>query len=276
MGSPERVTVGARRPVRLRPRPVRVLLLAALLVGFVVHPLAQPARAATMYGHDVSWPQCSPDDGGYGLPMPPTSTEFVVVGLTHGLAFTENPCLADQVGWLRTHGTPGHGYAMGTFPTSAQLSAHGDDGPWDPSTRVGQLRNVGYAEAGFAVASMGRIGWRPPTVWVDVEPRPRQPWPTGSAAGEQENRAVLEGLMRGLHDRGFAYGLYSYGAGWRAITGGWSLPAVPVWATAGRLDYPDEARDRCSQPSFSGGPVHLAQWTDGTRDYNLTCNAFSF
>jgi hypothetical protein len=82
--------------------------------------------------------------------------------------------------------------------------------------------------------------------------------------------------MRGLEDNGFAYGLYSYTAGWREITGDWHLPTVPVWATAGRLDYPDEARDRCSQPSFSGGPVHLAQWTDGTRDYNLTCDGFSF
>jgi hypothetical protein len=261
---------------RLRPRPSRVLLAAALLLGFLVHPLAAPARADMVSGHDISWPQCSTADGGYGLPMPPGSTDFLIVGLTHGLAFTENPCVADQVRWARDHGTPSHAYAMGTFPTSAQLRAHGDEGPWDPSTRAGQLSNVGYAAAEFAAASMDRLDWRPPRVWIDVEPRRAQPWPTGSAAREDENRSVLQGLMRGLRDNGFDYGLYSYAAGWREITGDWQLPDVPVWATAGRLDHPDEALDRCSQRSFSGGPVHIAQWYDDTRDYDLACSGFPF
>jgi hypothetical protein len=87
---------------------------------------------------------------------------------------------------------------------------------------------------------------------------------------------VLEGLMRGLQDHGFAHGLYSYAAGWHEITGDWRLPTVPVWATAGRLDHPDEALDRCSPPSFSGGPVYIAQWYDDTRDYDRTCSGFSF
>ena len=270
------VTVAAERQTGNRPRTRRALLLAALLPALLVHPLAQPAQAATMFGHDISWPQCYSADGGYGLPMPPTSTDFVIVGLTRGRAFTENPCLAEQVGWVRDHGKPNHAYAMGTFPTSSQLAAHGDEGPWEPSTRGRQLRNVGYAAAEYAVASMERLDWRPPMVWIDVEAQRAQPWPMGSATRERENRSVLEGLMRGLQDNGFAYGVYSYRAGWNEITGDWDLPDVPVWATAGRLDYPDEALDRCSQPSFSGGPVYIAQWYDDTRDYDLTCNGFSF
>ena len=218
------VTAESGRRAPIRPRRPRALLLATLLLGFLVHPLAQPARAATMFGHDVSWPQCPSAVGGYGLPMPPDSTGFVILGLTRGLAFTENPCLADQFGWVRDHGTPSHAYAMGTFPTESQLAAHGDHGPWETSTRSGQLRNVGYAEAEFALASMDRLGWRPPMVWIDVEPRRAQPWPTGSATREEENRFVLEGLMRGLQDHGFAHGLYSYAAGWHEITGDWHLP----------------------------------------------------
>jgi hypothetical protein len=270
------VTAESGRRTPIRPRRPRALLLATLLLGFLVHPLAQPARAATVFGHDISWPQCPSAAGGYGLPMPPDSTGFVILGLTRGLAFTENPCLADQVGWVRDHGTPSHAYAMGTFPTESQLAAHGGHGPWETSTRSGQLRNVGYAAAEFAVASMDRLGWRPPMVWIDVEPRRAQPWPTGSATREEENRFVLEGLMRGLQDHGFAHGLYSYAAGWHEITGDWRLPTVPVWATAGRLDHPDEALDRCSPPSFSGGPVYIAQWYDDTRDYDRTCSEFSF
>ena len=82
--------------------------------------------------------------------------------------------------------------------------------------------------------------------------------------------------MRGLRDAGFSYGVYSYLSGWQSITGSWRLPGVPVWATAGRLDYPGEAQDRCRQASFSGGRVQMAQWYDDTRDYDLTCDPYTF
>jgi FG-GAP-like repeat len=254
---------------------LRAALVAVVTAAFVVAPVA-PARAATMFGHDISWPQCSPAAGGFGLPMPPTTTQFVIVGLTRGLALTENPCLAGQVQWLRDNGKRNHAYAMATYPTEAQLSAHGSSGPWASSTRAGRLSNTGYAAAEFAVASMTRVRWRPPMVWIDVEPRPAQPWPTSAAARNRESRYVIEGLMRGLRDNGFSYGLYSYANGWNEIVGGWYLPTVPVWATAGELDHPTEALERCSQPSFSGGRVYLAQWYDSTRDYDRTCDWYSF
>jgi hypothetical protein len=250
---------------------VRAALLAVLMALFVVQPMARPASAATLFGHDISWPQCGATN--FNLP---STTEFVIIGLTRGLAFTENPCLGDQVQWVRDRSKPAHAYAMATFPTAAQESTHGDDGPWVPTTRRGRLSNVGYAEAQFAVASMTAIGWRPPMVWIDVEPRPAQPWPAATATGQLYNRYVVEGLMRGLRDAGFAYGTYSYTNGWREIVGDWYLPTVPVWATAGSLDYPDEALDRCSQPSFSGGRVYIAQWVEGNLDHDRTCSWYSF
>lgn len=261
-------------------RPVRRLLTGlvaalALLLGFV--PLTAPtAQAAPQFGHDVSWPQCSTAAGGFGLPMPPTSTQFVIIGLTRGLPFTENPCLADQVNWVRTNGKPAHAYAMAAFPTAAQLATYGSQGPWSTATRAGRLSNVGYSEARFAVASLNRIGFAPPVVWIDVEPRPAQEWPTATTAQQRENRYIIEGLMRGLRDSGFSYGLYSFASGWSGITGSWRLSGVPVWATAGRLDYPNEALDRCTQPSFSGGRVYISQWYDDARDYDRTCEPYAF
>jgi hypothetical protein len=82
---------------------------------------------------------------------------------------------------------------------------------------------------------------------------------------------IIEGLMGGLADADMPYGVYSYASAWQSITESWPLPDVPVWATAGRLDYPTEAHDRCTQPSFSGGPVVLSQWYDDERDYDMTC-----
>lgn len=260
---------------RARAAGLAALTAATMAIGLLAGAAA-PAQAATLFGHDISWPQCPAAVGGYGLPMPPTSTQFVIVGLTKGLPFTENPCLASQVDWATSRGKPAHAYAMAAFPTSAQLSTHGTRGPWSPSTRAGQLSNVGYAEATYAVASLDRTGWSPPVVWIDVEPRPAQPWPVQTGAQRLENRYVIEGLMRGLRDNGYSYGLYSYANGWQEITGGWRLPGVPVWATAGRLDYPGEALDRCTQPSFSGGRVYISQWYDDTRDYDRTCGTYAF
>ncbi|MGK3648693.1 hypothetical protein [Pseudarthrobacter enclensis] len=256
--------LGALRPGRRsgasKPRLLAVLLVLALGVLF-----APPARAVD-YGHDVSWPQCPG-----GLPMPPDTTEFLVVGLTRGLAFTENPCLQQQYQWVLDRGIRAQAYAMATFPTAAQYDTYGGAGPYPAATRPDRLRNVGYAEGRAALASLTRIGWRPERIWVDVEPRPAQPWPSTTAAERQENRYVIFGLLAALGDAGFPYGFYSYASAWDAITGSWQLPGVPVWSPAGRLDVPSEASDLCVTPSFSGGTVHLTQWTDGTYDYDMTC-----
>jgi hypothetical protein len=203
--------------------------------------------------------------------MPPEDTEFVVVGLTNGLAFIENPCLGGQFQWVLDRGVRAQAYAMATFPTTAQYDTYGDDGPWPASTRPDRLRNVGYAEGRAALASLVAVGWRPERIWVDVEPRPQQPWPTSTAAQRQENRYVISGLLAALADAGYPHGIYSYSSGWEAITGSWQLPDVPVWSPAGRLDFASEASDLCVNRSFSGGAVHISQWTDGTYDYDMTC-----
>jgi hypothetical protein len=253
-----------------------VLAVVVMLVGTLVVTPVESAAADTLYGHDISWPQCPQSQGGYGLPMPPRSSEFVIVGLTHGLPFTRNPCLADQVQWVQTRGLPSHAYTMAAFPTRDQLRHYGDDGPWSTTTRAGRLSNVGYAEARYAVRALRDAAFAPPVVWIDVEPRPAQPWPTDTVLQRRANRYVIEGLMRGLRDAGFSYGLYSYASGWEEITGRWRVRGVPVWATAGRLDYPGEARDRCRQPSFSGGQVYLSQWYNDRQDFDLTCQPYEF
>ncbi|WP_299165289.1 FG-GAP-like repeat-containing protein [uncultured Arthrobacter sp.] len=262
-------------PSLVRRTAITCLLMVSLILG-MLGTSVPAAHAAPLFGHDVSWPQCSTAQGGFGLPLPPPESQFVIIGLTRGLAFTENPCLAAQVTWARTNAKPAHGYAMATYPTAAQLATYGGQGPWSAATQAGRLSNVGYSEARFAVQSLNRTGFRPPVVWIDVEPRPAQPWPAATLTQRLDNRYIIEGLMRGLRDAGFAYGFYSYTAGWQEIVGPWRLTGVPVWATAGRLDYPTEALDRCFQPSFSAGRVYISQWYDDVRDYDRTCEPYNF
>lgn len=267
-------------PARQRSRWQAVRQLFATLSAsalIATLPAAPPAAAEDLFGHDISWPQCTVAEGGFALPMPPSTTQFVVIGLTNGLGFTTNPCIARQYQWTKDRGKPAQAYGMATYPTAAQLTAYGSSGPWKGTGLQARLANTGYRQAVEATTTLSGIGWKPSTVWIDVEPRPKQPWPAATTpAASANSRAVVEGYMRALRDRGYKYGFYSYTNGWKEIVTAWRAPGVPVWATAGTLDYPTEALDRCTQASFSGGKVLLSQWYNTTRDYDRTCPGYSF
>ncbi|MGH8892510.1 MAG: peptidoglycan-binding protein [Actinomycetes bacterium] len=256
-----------------------LLALATGLVAVVGLPASPassavaPTPGARLHGGDISWPNCPeglgiPSRRTEGQPMPLTTASFVIIGLTNGPGFHPNPCLADQVAWARGRGLWTGAYAMTTFPTRRQLATHGETGPWLSGDRVAALRNTGYQQATFNVASMQQAGLDVPLVWVDVEPYPTHPWSRDRLA----NREVIRGVVRGYEDSGFRVGFYSYDGGWRAVVGGWRKPAYPTWYPVG--PEPDgfrQAAARCRLPSFSGGPVLLGQWVDGNRDRNVTC-----
>ena len=104
-------------------------MIAVVLAG------SDAVAASPPPGQDVSWPQCSSRQGGYGLPMPSASAPFVVVGLTDGRAFTANPCVASQAAWARRAGVPTAAYLVATYPTRAEVKAwsSGTPAPLDPA-----------------------------------------------------------------------------------------------------------------------------------------------
>lgn len=224
-------------------------------------------------GNDISWPQCPRGRGGYGLPEPSPQARLLVIGLTAGLPHSTNPCLPSQVRWATLHAVPTHAYVIVAWPTAEQLRANATRGPWPGRTQQDRLGNVGYAQARSALDTLASNTFRPPVGWLDVEPIKSRPWPTGTATKRSANRALILGVMRGFADAGIAVGLYSYTAAWRDITGNWRLPTVPVWATAGKAPRSSAVR-MCRRPSFSGGPVYLAQWYDSLRDSDITCPPF--
>lgn len=245
-------------------------LLAALLSCVAALVSSSPASAAAeVSGGDVSWPQCPVTAGqrGYGLPLPGAGTGFVVVGLTAGLPFQQNPCLDSQLAHVGAIGAQLAVYTFAAMPTAQQLRADGSSGPYDAGTPTGQLGNAGYAQGLWSAEVISSRGLQVPLVWVDVEHRKVQSWSSSAAA----NRAVIAGAVKALQDSGFAVGFYSYKAGWDEITGGLRSP-LPVWATAGRRGR-SAAAAMCAKPSFSGGPVVLAQWYDSVRDSDLVCPA---
>ena len=256
--------------------PLLVLPLVAALLATGAGPAAgaaAPTPGVRLSGGDLSWPNCPkgmgiPTRRSLGNPLPLASAAFAVVGLTNGPGWYPNPCLADQVAWAKARQIWTAAYAMTTFPTAAQRRSYGRTGPWSPTTRALRLRNAGYQQAAFNVAAMARVGLTVPFVWVDVEPYPTSPWSRSVLA----NREVVRGAVRGYRDAGLQVGFYSYANGWRAVVGSWHKPAYPTWVPVGPVanGWAVAAR-RCGQPSFSGGPVLLAQWVQDNRDRDLSC-----
>lgn len=231
-----------------------------------------PTTARRLLGGDVSWPQCPkgmgiPQKRSLGLPMPLPTARYVIVGLTNGPGFTPNPCLSDQVDWVRERRLPIAAYSVLSYPDDTTLTTYGADGPFDEATRLGALSNVGYQQALFNIEMMRRAALQTPIVWLDVEPVPVFEWSGDKAA----NAAVVKGAARGYTQAGYHIGVYSTPALWDGVVGTLSLGGVPEWRAAGQTSQA-EALSRCGPDwSIQGGPGVLAQWVADSRDLDVTC-----
>lgn len=201
-----------------------------------------------------------------GKPMPTAAARFVILGLTNGPSFVANPCLADQLAWVRERHLMVAAYSIVSYPDDRTLAGLRHEGPYDGSTRLGALRNTGYQAALFNIDTMRRVGLRTPVVWIDVEPVLHFDWSADVVA----NAAVVQGTARGYRDAGFRIGFYSIGSLWTRVVGSLRF-AEPEWRPAGPRGL-DEALNRCAPDwSFQGGVGVLGQWIEDDRDRDVTC-----
>ena len=256
------------------PQVAKMAALAELAeqqAAAMPRPKAPEPRSGPVLGADISWPQCPrgmgiPERPTLGMPMPVPEAEYVVLGLTNGPGFTDNPCLADQVAWVAERGLMASAYAVASLPSAAQVAEHRGGGPYDAATRLGALANTGYQQALANVAGMRRAGLNTPIVWVDVEPVPDFDWGPDPVA----NSAVVEGAVAAYEDAGYRVGVYSTPALWEAVVGDLAL-GLPEWRAAGQTSR-EEALSRCGEDwSIQGGPGVMGQWVQDRRDMNVTC-----
>jgi len=237
-----------------------------------VPKLSIPPRATgPILGGDVSWPQCPkgmgiPQKQSQGSPMPVDAARYVILGLTNGPGFYPNPCIGSQVAWVKSRGLLAAAYSVISYPEKRHLAAYANKGPFDGSTRLGALSNIGYQQAKFNLSTMRGAGLESPIVWLDVEPVPEFDWPADPTA----NAAVVRGAARGYTDSGLAIGAYSTQALWEHVVGDLRL-GIPEWRAAGQTSR-EEALRRCGRDRmFQGGQSVLGQWVEDGRDMNITC-----
>jgi hypothetical protein len=229
-----------------------------------------PGTSTGVVGHDVSWPNCPlgmgiPARRTLGLPLPPASSRFVVMGLTNGPAFYPNPCLSEQVAHARRERLWMSAYAVVTYPTAEQLRAYGGTGPRSGADPSARLWNTGWAQAKLNITTMRVAGLTPPVLWLDVEPvRPPAPWSNDVTA----NRAVLEGSMAAYRQAGLRLGVYSTRHLWQSVVGDVAY-GLPEWRAAGPTSQ-QQALRQCAGDAIQGGEPVLAQWV-AEIDTNVLC-----
>jgi hypothetical protein len=228
-------------------------------------PASQTPTSQAPTGQDVSWPQCAPGRGGYGLPMPPPDAAFVVLGLTAGRGFTANPCLPGQVAWARRHRVPAAAYLVPTYPTRAQLRRQGALGPRSATTLRDRVYNVGWAQAGSALAALARSGLRARSVWIDVEASRTRPW----SADVDANAALVQGASAAIRHAGYLPGLYTNSSSWTDYTDGARL-GLPEWRTVGPRGRA-AAQTACAARPLNGGRVLMVQYWTSTVDSDVAC-----
>jgi hypothetical protein len=124
--------------------------------------------------------------------------------------------------------------------------------------------NYGYNAGLYDIDHTLRLGIVASHWWLDVETD--NSWDTNA----QVNRKSLEGTLDAINR--FAgsnrTGFYSSPSQWNLLTGSWRN-GYPAWMATGSMDEA-AAIKACSDKSFTGGPIVLAQFTPSL-DQNYLC-----
>ncbi len=260
-------------------RPAAAAVLATALLIVAAAPVAAAAPAGT--GYDVSYPQCG---GTY-----PSNPAFGIVGVNGGIVYSANPCAASEIAW-------GGGAAAALYANTGDpgpaLSSHWPDGqtaggvtctsaiewgttPYDNSACAyvygWQAAADSYADAVGAYAAAGLAASPAGTAWwLDVETS--NSWRTGDPVKLGFNIADLQGAVNYLRSVGVVtVGFYSTAYQWGVITGPTSAFSASASWIAGSTNL-TAAKSACAGPSFTGGPVALAQFPSRGFDGDIACS----
>lgn len=244
--------------VRMR-RGMAGLFFSSAVIATMTVAAAVPAGAGTLVGYDISFPQC-------GKPYP-SGSDFGVVGVGGGKAFTHNACLASEYQWAAKTKKPPAFYMNtgnpGTLSTRWTLpgprSCNGTDG--DPGCAYNYGWNTAADMLSYAagqVPAPATKAW-----WLDVEVA--NSWSSNTGL----NVTTLQGSIDYLRGQGVGtVGIYSTAGMWRQITGDARMP-VPSWPAG--YSNKKAAKAACAGPGFTGGGVRMVQFPLNGFDGDVLC-----
>jgi hypothetical protein len=266
---------------------VAALTLSVLLGSAVPPPVAaQGTYADGAVGYDVSYPQCTTDLLATSASAAGPS-QFGIVGVNRGRAYSDNACLADEYQAIAAQGIPVSLYLNLNAPSprrglpSAAVSS-------DCSSNDQYCQDYGYgwnaaAEAyGYASQALLAQGVDavPSTWWLDIETM--NYWYPDRSRNAQIIQGALDYLNGPASDQrkagasdgsGLTVGIYSTPTMWAAIAGSDYQPGVPGWVAGARTL--SRAPSLCRATSFTGGPVWLVQQIGRLLDVDYACPASS-
>lgn len=197
----------------------------------------------------------------------PTKPAFAIVGVSNGLAFSDNPCLVAQYTWAASSPRAPSFYISTANPGSQSVhwTQPGPKPCSGASNDPGCAYNYGWNAASHAftyvAAQTGAATgarW-----WLDIETA--NTWSTTVAL----NNADIQGMVDFFAGQSVVVGAYSTRFQWNQITGGLVL-AVPNWLAG--ASSTSQAIDWCtSASSFSGGRVTVVQFATSSIDTDVAC-----
>lgn len=253
------------------------LLLALTVVAVGGAALVSPitAAASVTHGYDISWPQCQTG----APPRHPSGGAFGIVGVSDGLPWSQNPCLAGEFKWAKAR--PGAPSLYMNTADPGTVSTHWSKPGPNPNCDPNNTDNTSAAFAACAynygwnaaqdalkteaapVASATTFTW-----WLDVETG--NSWNGDGTANAED----VQGSINYLHAAGVAtIGVYSTAFQWGAITGGYAFPTTtPNWLAGASSG--SQARSDCTHVAAFGGTnsrITLVQYIAGGFDADVPC-----
>jgi hypothetical protein len=242
--------------------------LALLLVSGTLAATTDPFTPGSS-GTDVSWPNCSA--------TLPTSTQFAIVGVTGGRAFTSNACFAAEWTWATSNAGVQSLYMNLNAPVGS-TSSYATLGPkvCKHNDKICLSYDYGWQAAKSAFEQAQAAGASAGTWWLDVETS--NSWTSSTAANAQVIQGAVDYLGAGttaVSGQGLAVGVYSTNAMYARIAGSYhpanGQATVPTWYATVATSSAGAASYCTSKYAFTGGPVWLVQYASGGLDADYAC-----
>jgi hypothetical protein len=265
--------------IRLRPAAIassRLAILSAAIFVLVLLPgqaaLASGDYATNTTGVDISYPLCNRQNPAGAITFGATS-QFVVIGVNGGRAFSQNRCFAAEYQAAVEQGL-GVSFYINLGSPRGQTAAYGRSGPQGTCTSSDALcfsYNFGWNAAQYAYSYVQQTSDSldqalvPSPWWLDVEVA--NYWSSDTSLNDQVIQGAIDYFQNNVS--GSAPGVYSIDSMWRSIAGASYQPGVPEWL-AGAKSVVSASR-LCLRASFTGGSITLVQYATQNTDVDYAC-----